>query len=183
MHLEHTGADGAPLAAIERIERVIVHERASGTIIEGAAARGAQGRDESGECYGDRRSEGNPCPRPANRDTTHAGAIAERACRALAPERISGAADQLPLLRPAQGGGDEALCPAEPLSIRSPVHTDRAHSDDIAKYVAERKRHASRQSLGHRDAHPVGEFAAPQSWVLLSAQRLPAAAASRQRAP
>jgi len=27
------------------------------------------------------------------------------------------------------------------------------HSDDIAKYVAERQRHASRQSLGHSDAH------------------------------
>jgi hypothetical protein len=49
---------------------------------------------------------GNPCPRPANRDTTQdAGAIAEPcACRALALERIAGAADQLPLPRPAQGG-------------------------------------------------------------------------------
>jgi hypothetical protein len=37
-----------------------------------------------------------------------AGAIPEpRACRALAPERIAGAADQLPLPRPAQGGGDD----------------------------------------------------------------------------
>jgi hypothetical protein len=36
-HLEHTGADGAPLAVIECIERVIVHEWASGTIIEGEA--------------------------------------------------------------------------------------------------------------------------------------------------
>ena len=61
MHLEHTGADGAPLAAIERIERVIVHERASGTIIEGAAARGAQGRDESRKGRRARRGEATSC--------------------------------------------------------------------------------------------------------------------------
>jgi hypothetical protein len=69
--------------------------------------RHGAGREKTRKGYGARPSEGNSCPRPANRDTTQdAGAIAEpRACRALAPECIAGAADQLPLLRPAQGGG------------------------------------------------------------------------------
>jgi hypothetical protein len=46
----------------------------------------------------------------------------------------------------------ERACPAGGSAQEGQVPSG-AHSDDIAKYVAERQRHASRQSLGHRDAH------------------------------
>jgi hypothetical protein len=69
------------------------------------AAQQTQGRDESRKGRRARGGEAASCPHPANRDTTQdAGAIARPgACRPLAAKRIAGAADQLPLLRPAQG--------------------------------------------------------------------------------
>jgi hypothetical protein len=61
-------------------------------------------------------------------------------------------------------------------------HTDRVHSDDIAKYVAERHRHASRQSLGHRDP-PQRRASAPRRCAVNAGGPLVAPGADRLWAP
>jgi hypothetical protein len=123
-------------------------------------ARGAPGREEPRKGYGARRSEGNPCPRPANRDTTRdAGAIAEpRARRALAPECIASAADQLPLLRPAQGGGDKRLSSTQRLRAANFASRARGRHGPMI-----RQRHASARKIKYGSVAPVRPVGAPST--------------------
>jgi sRNA-binding protein len=64
-HDQRIALDGAPAEPVGADAKDLAAKQ-----LARLAARGAPGREECREGYGARRSEGNPCPRPANRATT-----------------------------------------------------------------------------------------------------------------